>query len=130
MQLGRLVDGKLGGDGSFNDDGLLHERASRVVGENICQPTEPAGPRRPRLVAIVLLLNGRFADPAVSILAATLMGGFVLAPDDVADAIRAIWTTITGDAMLLRSLSDGALAACDLRRDRRSDRFPAGRGSR
>ena len=48
------------------------------------------------MVAIVFLLNRRFADLAVFILAATLVGGFVLAPNEVASAIRAIWTTITG----------------------------------
>src|SRR5262245_25400281 len=48
------------------------------------------------LVAIVFLLNRRFADLAVFLLAATLVGGFVLAPAEVANTIRDIWNTITG----------------------------------
>ena len=48
------------------------------------------------LVALMFLLNRRFADLAVFLLAATLVGGFVLAPSEVAGVIRGIWQTITG----------------------------------
>ena len=48
------------------------------------------------LVALVFLLNRRFADLAVFIVAAALVGGFVMAPNDVAGAIRDIWQTLTG----------------------------------
>jgi hypothetical protein len=48
------------------------------------------------LVAIVFLLNRRFADLAVFMVAATLVGGFVLAPAEIAGAIRDIWQTIAG----------------------------------
>src|SRR3954465_2270266 len=48
------------------------------------------------LVAIMFLLNRRFADLAVFMVAAALVGGFVLAPNEVAGTIRDIWRTITG----------------------------------
>jgi hypothetical protein len=47
------------------------------------------------LVALVFLLNRRFADLAVFLLAAVLVGGFVLAPTEIAGAVRDIWHTIT-----------------------------------
>ena len=48
------------------------------------------------VVALVFLLNRRFADLAVFMLAAVLVGGFVMAPNDIAATIHDIWTTITG----------------------------------
>src|SRR3954453_3216181 len=48
------------------------------------------------VVALMFLLNRRFADLAVFLVAATLGGGFVLAPNEVAGTIRDIWQTITG----------------------------------
>src|SRR4051794_2756 len=48
------------------------------------------------LVAIMFPLNRRFADLAVFMVAAALVGGFVLAPNEVAGTIRDIWRTITG----------------------------------
>jgi hypothetical protein len=48
------------------------------------------------LVALMFLLNRRFADLAVFLVAATLVGGFVLAPNEVASTIRDIWKTVTG----------------------------------
>jgi hypothetical protein len=47
------------------------------------------------LVALLFLLNRRFADLAVFIVAATVVGGFVMAPNDIAGTIRDIWQTIT-----------------------------------
>jgi hypothetical protein len=48
------------------------------------------------VVALVFLMNRRFADLAVFMVAALLVGGFVMAPDDVAGTMRDIWKTITG----------------------------------
>jgi hypothetical protein len=48
------------------------------------------------LVALLFLLNRRFADLAIFLLAATVVGGFVMAPNDIAGTIRDIWQTITG----------------------------------
>jgi hypothetical protein len=48
------------------------------------------------LVALVFLLNRRFAELAVFVLAAVLVGGFVLVPDVVAGVIRSIWQTVAG----------------------------------
>jgi hypothetical protein len=48
------------------------------------------------IVALMFLLNRRFADLAVFVVAAVLVGGFVLAPTEVAGTIRDIWDTITG----------------------------------
>ena len=47
------------------------------------------------LVALMFLLNRRFADLAVFFVAATVVGGFVMAPNDIAGAVRDIWHTIT-----------------------------------
>src|SRR5215470_7537534 len=48
------------------------------------------------IVALLFLLNRRFADLAIFVVAAVLVGGFVLAPSEVAGTIRSIWDTITG----------------------------------
>jgi hypothetical protein len=48
------------------------------------------------VVALLFLVNRRFADLAVFLLAAVLVGGFVLAPGQVAGTIRDIWQTVTG----------------------------------
>ena len=47
------------------------------------------------VVALMFLLNRRFADLAVFMLAALIVGGFVLAPNDIAGTIRDVWQTIT-----------------------------------
>ena len=48
------------------------------------------------LVALMFLLNRRFADLAIFMVAALLVGGFVMAPNDVASTVRDIWQTVTG----------------------------------
>ena len=48
------------------------------------------------VVALMFLLNRRFADMAVFMVAALIVGGFVMAPNDVAGTVRDIWKTITG----------------------------------
>ena len=48
------------------------------------------------VVALMFLLNRRFADLAVFMVAALLVGGFVMAPNDVAGTVQDIWKTITG----------------------------------
>jgi hypothetical protein len=48
------------------------------------------------VVALMFLMNRRFGDLAVFMLAALLVGGFVMAPSDVASMVKDIWTTITG----------------------------------
>ena len=48
------------------------------------------------VVALMFLLNRRFADMAVFMVAALVVGGFVMAPNDIAGTIRDIWQTITG----------------------------------
>src|SRR5918999_329276 len=47
------------------------------------------------VVALVFLLNRRFADLAVFMGAAVVVGGFVMAPNDIAGTVRDIWKTIT-----------------------------------
>jgi hypothetical protein len=47
------------------------------------------------IVALGFLINRKFTDLAVFVLAALLVGGFVLAPGEVASTIRGIWDTIT-----------------------------------
>lgn len=47
------------------------------------------------LVALVFLLHRRFADLAIFFVAATCVGGFVMAPNDVAGVVRDIWHTLT-----------------------------------
>ena len=48
------------------------------------------------VVALMFLLNRRFADLAVFMVAALIVGGFVLAPNELAGTIQDIWKTITG----------------------------------
>ncbi len=48
------------------------------------------------VVALMFLMNRRFADLAVFMVAALIVGGFVMAPNDVAGTVRDIWQTITG----------------------------------
>ena len=48
------------------------------------------------VVALMFLLNRRFADLAVFMVAALIVGGFVMAPNDIAGTVRDIWKTITG----------------------------------
>lgn len=47
------------------------------------------------LIALVFLLNRRFADLAIFIVAAVVVGGFVLDPSGVAGAVRGIWNSLT-----------------------------------
>ena len=47
------------------------------------------------VVALMFLLNRRFADLAVFMVAALIVGGFVMAPNDVAGTVQDIWKTIT-----------------------------------
>jgi hypothetical protein len=48
------------------------------------------------VVALLFLLNRKFADLAIFILAAVVVGGFVMAPGDIAGVVRDIWATVTG----------------------------------
>src|SRR4051795_10678508 len=48
------------------------------------------------IVALMFLLNRRFADLAVFMLAAVLVGGFVMAPTSIAGVVHDIWTTVAG----------------------------------
>jgi hypothetical protein len=47
------------------------------------------------VVALLFLLNRRFADMAIFMVAAIVVGGFVMAPNDIAGTVRDIWRTIT-----------------------------------
>ena len=48
------------------------------------------------LVALMFLLNRRFADLAIFMVAALIVGGFVMAPNDIAGTVREIWQTVAG----------------------------------
>jgi hypothetical protein len=48
------------------------------------------------IVAVVFLFNRRFGELAVFVGAAIIVGGFVLAPRDVASMVHDIWATLTG----------------------------------
>jgi hypothetical protein len=48
------------------------------------------------IVAVIFLFNRRFAELAVFVGAAIIVGGFVLAPRDVASLVHDIWATLTG----------------------------------
>ena len=48
------------------------------------------------IVAVMFLFNRRFAELAVFVGAAIIVGGFVLAPGSVANAVHDIWATLTG----------------------------------
>src|SRR3954453_15748806 len=47
------------------------------------------------LVALMFLLNRRFADLAVFMIAVVVVRGFVMAPNDIASTVRDIWHTLT-----------------------------------
>jgi len=48
------------------------------------------------VVALIFLMQRKFADLGVFMLAALLVGGFVLAPNLVAGVFRDIWQTVVG----------------------------------
>src|SRR5262245_16006943 len=47
------------------------------------------------IVALMFLMTRKFADMAVFMGAAVLVGGFVMAPNDIAGVVRDIWQTVT-----------------------------------
>ena len=47
------------------------------------------------LISLVLLLNRRYNELGLFVLAAVIVGGFVFAPASVAHAIENIWATLT-----------------------------------
>jgi hypothetical protein len=47
------------------------------------------------IVAIMFLVTRKFTDLAVFMVAAVLVGGFVLAPNDIANTVHSIWQTMT-----------------------------------
>lgn len=48
------------------------------------------------LVALVFLLNRRFADLMIFVMAAMVVGGFVLAPHEISNTVHSIWRTVAG----------------------------------
>jgi hypothetical protein len=48
------------------------------------------------IVAVMFLFNRRFAELAVFVGAAIVVGGFVLAPGSVSAMVHDIWSTLTG----------------------------------
>jgi hypothetical protein len=48
------------------------------------------------VVALMFLMTRRFGDLAIFMLAALLVGGFVMAPNDIASLVRDLWATIVG----------------------------------
>ena len=47
------------------------------------------------LVSLVFLLNRRYNELALFVIAAVIVGGFVFAPTAVAQTIENVWTTLT-----------------------------------
>jgi hypothetical protein len=47
------------------------------------------------VVALLFLLNRRFADLAVFLGAAAVVGGFVMAPGEISSLVRDLWRTVT-----------------------------------
>ena len=48
------------------------------------------------VVALMFLMNRRFGDLAIFMLAALLVGGFVMAPEQISGMVEDIWAVITG----------------------------------
>ena len=48
------------------------------------------------VVALMFLMNRRFGDLAIFMLAALLVGGFVMAPAQISEMVQDIWAVITG----------------------------------
>ena len=49
------------------------------------------------VMALVFLINRRFTDLAVFLLAVVLVGGLVFAPGTVQSAVTGIWETVAGN---------------------------------
>lgn len=47
------------------------------------------------IIALVFLLNRRFADLALFMIAAVVVGGFVFAPGQLAATVKDLWMTLT-----------------------------------
>lgn len=47
------------------------------------------------IVAIVFLFNRKFTELALFCVAAIIVGGFVLAPDSVAEMVKGFWSSLT-----------------------------------
>lgn len=48
------------------------------------------------LISLIFLLNRRYNELAMFVVAAVIVGGFVLAPESVASTVKDIWDTVTG----------------------------------
>ena len=48
------------------------------------------------VISLVFLLNRKYNELAIFVVAAVIVGGFVLAPESVASTVKDIWNTVTG----------------------------------
>ena len=48
------------------------------------------------IISLIFLLNRRYNELAIFVVAAIVVGGFVLAPESVAGTVKDIWDTVAG----------------------------------
>lgn len=77
---------------AFAADG---ESVGRNLGELLKSWAAAAFAGVAALVSLVFLLNRRYNELALFLLAALIVGGFVFAPAAVADTIENVWRTLT-----------------------------------
>jgi len=77
----------------------LAARGGEAVGENLGELLAswavPLFAGVAGLISLVFLLNRRYSELALFIVAAVVVGGFVLAPDAISNVVGGIWRTIT-----------------------------------
>lgn len=47
------------------------------------------------IISLIFLLNRKYNELAIFVVAAVIVGGFVLAPDSVASTVKDIWSAVT-----------------------------------
>ena len=48
------------------------------------------------LISLVFLMNRKYSELALFVVAAVVVGGFVLAPESISNVVGGIWQAITG----------------------------------
>ena len=72
------------------------ERVGENLGDQLSGWARPLYLGIAAIIALVFLVNRRFGELAVFMVAAIVVGGFVLAPDSVAATVEDIWVSVTG----------------------------------
>ncbi len=66
------------------------------LGELLSSWAEPLFIGIAALISLVFLVNRRYGELAVFLVAAMVVGGFVLAPESIAATVQSMWQTMVG----------------------------------